>query len=126
MVERLGLTRDVEFKGFVPASKLAETYSSFDVFALPSDWEGFGLPILEAQRCAVPVIIREEALIAEEVSRSCLKAGSERDMADKLLQLLSDRDSRERVAEEGLEYSQQFTWERAVQRTLEVYQKAMG
>ena len=77
----LDLDRDVEFRGFVGGEALAREYNSFDVFVLPSEWEGFGLPILEAQRCGVPVIIREDAHIPQEVSKYCLKASSEEDLS---------------------------------------------
>lgn len=121
----LDLTDDVEFRGFVAEDALVETYNSFDVFVLPSEWEGFGLPILEAQRCGVPVIICEGAHIPAEVARCCLRATSEENMADTIHQLLTDSDLRRRTVEEGLEYSQRFTWERMVKETVEVYEEVM-
>lgn len=124
--EVVNLSAEVEFMGFIPDEQLVETYNSFDVFVLPSEREGFGLPILEAQRCGVPVIIREDAHIPAEVSRCCLKAKSEEDMADKIYQLLVDERLRQAMIERGLEYSQQFTWERTVQETLRVYEEALS
>jgi len=122
LTESLGLGREVEFAGFVPDEMLVETYNSFDVFVLPSDWEGFGFTILEAQRCGVPVVIREDAHIPQEVSACCLKATSEEDMADKIHTLLTDHSVRQAVVEQGLEYSQRFTWDRTVQQTLDIYE----
>ena len=122
----LDLDRDVEFSGFVGGEALVRAYNSFDVFVLPSEWEGFGFPILEAQRCGVPVIIREDAHIPPEVSTHCLKASSEEDMAAKIYELLTDSHVRNSIIEQGLEYSQQFTWERTVQQTLKVYEEAMS
>lgn len=122
----LDIDQDVEFRGFVRGEELVKTYNSFDVFVLPSEWEGFGLPILEAQKCGVPVIIREDAHIPAEVSECCLKAHSQEDMADKIYELLTNARLRQAVIEQGLEYSQQFTWERTVRETLRVYQKALS
>lgn len=122
----LRVDEHVEFRGFVAGEGLVRAYNSFDLFVLPSEWEGFGFPILEAQRCGVPVIIREDAHIPPEVSMCCLKATSEQDMADKIYQLLMDESLRQTIIEQGFEYSQQFTWERTVQETLKVYEEAMS
>ena len=126
LATELGLSQAIEFRGSLTDDQLVDAYNSFDVFVLPSEWEGFGLPILEAQRCGLPVIIREDAHIPEEVSKCCLKADSEQDMADKIYRLLMDEHLSQAIAEEGLEYSQQFTWERTVQETLGVYEEAMS
>ena len=126
LADSLGLCQEVDFAGSVPDEKLVDTYNSFDVFVLPSDWEGFGFTILEAQRCGVPVIVRKDAHIPEEVSACCLKAGSEEDMADMLHALLSDDHSRKALVEEGLEYSQRFTWDRTVRETVEVYEQILS
>jgi glycosyltransferase involved in cell wall biosynthesis len=122
----LDLAEYVEFKGSLTDEQLVEAYNSFDVFVLPSDWEGFGFTILEAQRCGVPVIVRKDAHIPEEVSACCLKAGSEEDMADKIHALLTDDHLRQDLVDKGLDYSQQFTWERTVQQTLGVYEEVMA
>ena len=126
LTAELDLNQTIEFRGFISDDQLVHAYNSFDVFALPSQWEGFGLPILEAQRCGVPVIIREDAHIPAEVSKCCLKADSQQDMADKIYRLLMDESLRQTIVEEGLEYSQRFTWERTVQETLKVYEQALS
>ena len=126
LIETLGLCREVELTDFVSDEYLVETYNSFDVFVLPSDWEGFGFTILEAQRCGVPVVIREEARIPREVSLFCLKASSEEDMADKIYALLTNDKLRQSVVEEGLEYSQRFAWDRSVQQTITIYEELLS
>ena len=126
LVHELGLDQVVEFRGSVPDHKLVDTYNSFNVLVLPSEYEGFGLPILEAQTCGVPVIIREAAHIPAEVSKCCLKATSEEDMAEKIHELLTNRNLRQTIIEEGLEYTEQFTWERTVRETVEVYEQILS
>ena len=126
LAKELGLNEIVEFRGSLTDEELVDAYNSFDVFVLPSEWEGFGLPILEAQRCGVPVIIRDDAHIPSEVRKCCLKATSEHDMASKMYELLTKAQLRQAVIDQGLEYSQQFTWERTVQETLKVYEDAMS
>ena len=126
LATELDVRDDVEFRGFVAEKALVRTYHSFDVFVFPSEWEGFGLPILEAQRCGVPVVIRQEAHISPEVSRFCVKAGTEADMAEKIYQLVTDQSFRSKVIQDGLEYSRQFTWERTVKETCAAYKELLG
>lgn len=124
-VKQLDLEREVEFRGFVPEEKLAEAYNSLDVFAMMSEWEGFGLPILEAQKCGVPVVIREDARIPEEVTRCTLQASSERDFSEKIYELLTNSLLKKRLSEAGLKYADQFTWEKAIDNTVRVYEEAL-
>ena len=126
LVQRLGLTRDVTFIDFLTEEELVKTYNSFDVFVFPSEWEGFGLDVLEAQRCGVPVVISSDAHIPQEVSRYCIKAASEADMAEKIYQALSDRTSVQEMVTQAQEYSHQFTWKRTLEETIEVYQRVLG
>ncbi|RPI83688.1 MAG: glycosyltransferase family 1 protein, partial [Nitrosopumilales archaeon] len=95
--KRLGLEGQVHIMGPAPDEQINDIYNSFDVFVLPSEWEGFGIPILEAQKCGVPVIIRGEAHIPGETSLHCVKSSSCSDMADKMYALLSDPVLRDRT-----------------------------
>jgi glycosyltransferase involved in cell wall biosynthesis len=121
MASELGIQDRTTFPGFANDTSLPDIYQSFDCFVMPSDWEGFGLPILEAQRCGVPVIIRNEARIPEEVSRCCVKAISLEDMAEQMARLLLDAEFSQKIASNALAYSSQFTWERTVTETIAVY-----
>ena len=121
LADDLNIRKDVEFLSSVPEKDLVDVYNSFDAYVVPSEWEGFGLPILEAQRCRIPVVIRADAHIPEEVGRHCLKATSARHMADILYEILEDDTLRGRVARTGLEYSKRFRWETTIKQTTEVY-----
>ncbi|RJS75271.1 glycosyltransferase family 1 protein [Methanophagales archaeon] len=121
----LKLDKDIELRGFVQDEKLVEVYNSFDVFVLPSGWEGFGIPILEAQRCGVPVIVRQNAYIPREVTKYCVKAKSEEDMARKIYELLTNSSLRDDIIKKGLEYSKQFTWGKTVSETIKVYEEIL-
>ncbi len=125
LADDLNISSDVEFRGFVVEDTLVRTYNSFDVFVLPSEWEGFGLPVLEAQRCGVPVVVYKDAYIPSEVSKACLKAKYEEDMADQIYRLLTDSSHRSSVVQEGIEYSKKFTWEKTVRDTLDVYEQLL-
>jgi len=105
----------------IPESELAALYNSFDVMLFPSSYEGFGLPILEAQKCGVPVLILSDAKIPPEVTKKCVVCADANDMAVKTLALLEDPRKRLRISNAGIEYASQFTWKKTVKQTLEVY-----
>ena len=121
LVEGLGLTSAIEFHGGIPEEAIVDFYNSLDVLAVPSEWEGFGLPILEAQRCGVPVVIRADAHIPDEVRMCCAKATSEQNMAEIFYRILSEDSLRQRIIHAASEYSKCFTWEKTVHETLKVY-----
>ena len=123
--KKLNIFEYVEYKGFVKESELVDVYNCFDIFIIPSDWEGFCLPLMECQKCGVPVIIREDAHIPEEVSKCCLKASSEEDMAEKVYQLLTNSELKRDIIKKGLIYSKQFTWERTAEDTINIYKKCL-
>lgn len=126
LASNLKIDDRVIFHGSFSDEQLVQIYNSMDVFVMPSDTEGFGIPILEAQRCGVPVVVRNGASIPEEVTRCCLKADSEEDMANKLYELLNNRGLRDRTISKGIEYSTTFTWDKAVKETIKVYNDALN
>jgi len=108
----------IHFMGFAPEARIVEIYNSFDAFVFPSRVEGFGMPIIEAQRCGIPVIVRSDAHIPPEVSRFCLKADDEGHLAQLLLEI------REKgwASPPGLdEHLGGFTWESISRRTADAY-----
>ena len=119
----LGIRDRTTFHGFADEQSLPEIYRSFDCLVMPSDWEGFGLPILEAQRCGVPVITRSEARIPEEVTRCCVKAASGEEMAEQMARVITDAEYARGIARGALAYSSRFTWERTVTETIGVYEE---
>ena len=123
LIRELKVDDNVEFLDFVPDNKIVEFYNSLDVLVFPSEWEGFGIPILEAQRCGVPVVIRSDSHIPPEVSRFALKADSEEDMAGRILELLTMPALRNERSKIALEYSRQFSWEKTARETLDVYER---
>jgi glycosyltransferase involved in cell wall biosynthesis len=115
---------DVEFRGFVPDDGLNEFYNGLDIFAFPSDYEGFGLPLLEAMACRVPVVATNLSSHPEIVGDAgVLVEPDPQGLADGLMRLVEDPDLRRDLAERGYARSQRFTWDRAADETAAIYEQ---
>ncbi|WP_219064073.1 glycosyltransferase family 1 protein [Pseudomonas sp. UMAB-08] len=110
---------------FVPGSDLPALYAGATVFAYPSLYEGFGLPVLEAMQCGVPVICTADTSMSEFTQGSTLlvERGNDEQLTSQLTDLLSNEQLRQSVADTGLLRSSIFSWKRCAQETLEIYRK---
>ncbi len=112
----------IRFRGFAPENKLVDIYDSFDVFVHPTLYEGFGLPILEAQARGLPVLICKNALIPAEVRKYCIETDDEDHMAEEMERLrLNGYDGKLKRKAEA--YARQFTWVRTAEAVINVYNK---
>ena len=73
---------DKRIKYFGHATDTVKMYNSFDVFVFPSLWEGFGMPIMEAKRCKIPVITYKKGELPDIVKRNTLQFKNESDLID--------------------------------------------
>jgi len=115
----------IKLLGHVPEDDMVNLYNSFDLFLCTSDTEGLGLPILESQRCGVPVLVRKDARIPQEVTKAAVVCDSPEDMASKAARLLSDADYYEKVRQAGLLHSSAFTWDSTAEGTLQGYHELL-
>lgn len=127
LVEDLGLSEDVKFAGYVPSASLPDWYNAADLFAYPSAYEGFGLPVAEAMACGTPVITTNVSSLAEIAGDVGLtvEAGSVEALHAGLVQLLEDPGDRSRRAKSGIERSAGFRWETTARQTAAVYRRAL-
>jgi len=116
--------KNILFRGFAPEDKKVEIYDSFDVFVFPSLYEGFGLPILEAQARGLPVIIYKYGKIPKEVRRFCFEAENPEHMAQ-IIEQLKENGYNEKERKKAMDYARSFTWERTAKETLEVYKRVL-
>ena len=122
-VSELGLERDVVFTEYVPDEELVAFYSGAECFVLPSFYEGFGFPPLEAMACGCPAIVSSAGALPEVAGDAALVVdpNDERALAASVREVLSDEGTRTELSRRGLARAAAFSWQRAAAETLEVY-----
>ena len=122
-VRELGLERDVVFTGFLAEEELPAWYSAAECLALPSFYEGFGFPVVEAMACGCPVIISSAGALPEIAGDASLVVDPHDTpaLAAALRHPLLEPELRRELAERGRLRAARFSWERAAEETLAVY-----
>ena len=92
----------------------------------PTFWEGFGLPVLEAMACGVPVVASGLSSIPEVAGDAAelIDPHSTESIANGMRRVAKDRAYREELIRRGLERVTRFTWRRTALATLDVYEQA--
>jgi glycosyltransferase involved in cell wall biosynthesis len=127
LVHDLKLESRVHFIQDVSPDDMASLYNAARALVLPSHYEGFGFPVLEAFACGVPVIISNRASLPELGSGSALICDPDDldSIAYTIQQALSDSKLRESLIEKGFKRVKDFSWEKCASETLEVYRKVL-
>jgi len=123
-VRELGLEGRVHFTGYVPQEELPALLSGARLFVLPSLYEGFGLPILEAMACGTPVVCSAVASLPEVAGDAAILVSPHdtTQLVQALARVLDDDALRQQLVQKGLDRATRFSWEQCAQQTLEVLQ----
>ena len=120
-------TEGVIWTGYIPKEDLIAVYSGCRVFVYPSLYEGFGLPILEAMACGVPVVTSNNSSMAEIAKDVAIlvdpRSESQLEKAIKMVISLSLEDY-QKMVRASLNCSRKFTWTKTAKETLKIYQEA--
>lgn len=111
---------------YVPDDDLVGLYNDATLFAFPSLYEGFGLPVLEAMACGTPVIGSNNSSIPEVIGRddALFDASSIDAITAKLVEVLQNEDMRRDLAVHGLKQAKLFSWDETASRTFDAFEQA--
>jgi len=113
------------FLGFVPEEDLPELYNLADVFLFPSQYEGFGLPPLEAMACGTPVVTSNRASLPEVVGDAGITTDPDDVdvIANHLVRILSNESLGRQLRDDGLQRAEQFSWQQTAEQLQEIYRE---
>lgn len=116
---------DIVHTGYVHHTELPSLYSGASVFVLPSYCESFGIPLLEAMACGVPIVTSNVFAMPEVVGDAGLKVNPYdfREMGEAIYTLLTNNKLREKLVKDGFERVKLFTWGKVAEETLMVFQE---
>jgi glycosyltransferase involved in cell wall biosynthesis len=127
-LEDLDVRDSVFFPGYVPYADLPTMYSAATVAAMPSVYEGCGLPVLEAMGCGVPVVSSNSSSLPE-VGGDAARYFDPYDMeamVETIRSVWTDGDLRAEMRQQGLVQTAKFSWARAAEETMAVYDRALA
>jgi len=124
----LGVADNVRFEGFLSEEDMIAAYHDADVFVLPSEWEAFGIVLLEAMACRTPCVCADRGGAPEVIDEGgtgfVAAYGDVEEWTDRIGQLLGDDTLRRRMGDAGRQRVQErFVWPAIVDQILEVYRE---
>jgi glycosyltransferase involved in cell wall biosynthesis len=126
-IERLGLQGAIEFVSGVSDERIVELYAEAEIAVVPSLYEGFSLPAIEAMACGVPLVTTTGGALPEVVGPSggaamTVPTADPGALAQQIVDVLNDDELRARLGENGLKpVGDRFTWRRTAEGTAEHY-----
>lgn len=110
--------------GFVPTEDLVTIYNLASCLVMPSFYEGFGLPLVEAMKCGCPIITSNRGSIPEVVGESALFVNPENinEIGDTINKVFLSTELKSSLSNKGLEQSKKFSWEKTAKETIQVYE----
>lgn len=120
--KKFGVEKKVIFLDFISDENLPQLYENAQCFVLPSLYEGFGLPILEAMKYGCPVLTSNISSLPEVGGEAALYFDpyNVNDMAEKIDRVLSDSNLRKDMIEKGKKQVKKFSWEKSAEKVLAV------
>lgn len=117
--------KDIIFTGYVAKEDKPYIYNLAKLFVYPSHFEGFGLPLLEAMACGVPVITSHNSSMPEVVSNSAILVNPLRpeELGQAMKTMLTDKMLYSHFRAKGLNMAKKFSWKKCAKETLELISK---
>jgi glycosyltransferase involved in cell wall biosynthesis len=124
VADELGVNAHITWSGYVPESELIAAYQQADVFVLPSKYEGFGLPVLEAMACGTPVICSNTSSLPEVAGDAALliDPANAATLTDAMARMVREPALRSDLTRRALIRAAAFTWEKTARQTIAAYE----
>jgi glycosyltransferase involved in cell wall biosynthesis len=128
LVERLGLREAVNLIGYVTEQDLAERYAAADVAVVLSEYEGFGLPALEAAARGLPLVVADRPALSEVAGPAalCVDPRDPAAIASAVERVLGDPDLRRDLVARGHALVGRYTWRETARLTRDALAGAAG
>lgn len=128
LIAELGLQDAVHLTGYVPADDLPGLYSGCACFLLPSLYEGFGFPVLEAMACGAPVVCSNVSSLPEVAGDAArlIEPNDDQALAHEIGQVLDKPELLDTMRRRGQARAAQFRWDTCAASTLEVYRTTLA
>lgn len=118
--KKLKNNNKIKILGYIPDKDLAPLYSGAEVFVYPSLYEGFGMPIVEAQACGCPVITSNISSMPEAAGKGAILINPQKtaEIAQALQKIITNETLRKKLIKEGTKNAARFSWEKTAQKVL--------
>jgi glycosyltransferase involved in cell wall biosynthesis len=118
---------NISILGFVPNEDLVSLYNSATLFAFPSIYEGFGLPVIEAMQSSCPVVTSKGGSLAEVAGEAAcfVDPYDVDDIARGISEVFNNKTLQKELAVKGLKQAKTFSWKRTAEETIKVYNKVL-
>jgi glycosyltransferase involved in cell wall biosynthesis len=118
---------DIHFTGYVSDDELVKLYNTAEAFVLPSKFEGFGIPPLEAMACGTPVIVSNAGSLPEVCGDAAYYVNpySTEDIAKGIERVINDKKLQMELIEKGLKRVKLFSWEKSAKKLMETVEKIL-
>jgi glycosyltransferase involved in cell wall biosynthesis len=128
IARELGIEEYIITPGWIAEEDLPLLYCAATVFAYPSRYEGFGLPVLEAMASGTPVVTSNAASIPELAGNAAFQIDPDdtKHMAAPIIRLCTEEESRDEMIERGFAQVEKFTWQKTATQTLQAYRDVVG
>ena len=116
---------NIVLTGYIEEEDKISLYKMAEIFVFPSLYEGFGMPVLEAMACGVPVITSNVSSLPEVAGKAAILVNPLKveEMTDAYSKILSNEEFREKMIEEGIEQSKKFQWKESARKLEKIYEE---
>ena len=127
LIRKNRLQNSVVFAGIIPERTLPQYYRGAEALVLPSKYEGFGLPVLEAMACGTPVVTSNRTSLPEVAGPATLLIDPDKsdEIASAIHRVVNDSSLRERMRKQGIEQAKKFSWDKTAASVKSVLEEAL-